>query len=170
MLLSRASQYAISGVLRLAALPPSGFCRVEDLVRGTSAPRHAVAKVFQAMAKRNILDSVRGAGGGFRLGSRTLEMSLLELIEAVEGPFESSAAMERGLCAADEVCPMHRLLQPLTDELKRVLRSTRVRDLVPGPASAAWPCCGGAACADSSESTSSKTTSSRGATHEHEST
>jgi Rrf2 family protein len=158
MLISRASQYAISGVLRLASLPPRQFCRVEDLVRGTSAPRHAVAKVLHALAKRRILDSVRGAGGGFRLSPDALDMTLLQIIEAVEGPFESSVAMQRGLCASEQACPLHRLLQPLNDELKRVLGSTRLRDLI-APGSQAGDRC-------KRESTSD-TVEQR---HEHEST
>jgi len=141
MLISRASQYAISGVLRLASLPPGQFCRVEDLVRGTSAPRHAVAKVLHALAKRRILDSVRGAGGGFRLSPDALDMTLLQIIEAVEGPFESSVAMQRGLCAPGEACPVHRLLQPLGDELKRVLGSTRLRDVVAPATRTVGTCC-----------------------------
>lgn len=141
MLLSRTSQYAISGVLRLAALPEEGYCRVEDLVRGTSAPRHAVAKVFHVLARRNILCSVRGVGGGFRLNPRTLDMTLMDIVQAVEGEFRSSVVMDRGLCIPGQPCPMEKLLQPVSDELERVLRSTRVSDIVAQARAKNLQCC-----------------------------
>jgi Rrf2 family protein len=130
MLLSRTSQYAISGILRLAILPPGGFCRVEDLLAGTDAPPHAVAKVFCEMARRGILDSVRGSGGGFRLHESTLSLTLLQIIEAVDGPWSREVTIPRHLSLPDHACPLAALLQPIGNDLERLLSTTTVGDLV----------------------------------------
>jgi Rrf2 family iron-sulfur cluster assembly transcriptional regulator len=130
MLLTRTSHYAISGVLRLATLPPGGFYRVEDLVKGTDAPPHAVAKVFHTLARRNILTSVRGAGGGFRLAEGALDLTLMDVIEAVDGHFDPTATIERGLCLQDHPCPLEQIISPIAARLAQTLRSTRFRDLI----------------------------------------
>lgn len=130
MLLSQSSQYAISGVLRLAALPEGGFCRLDDLVVGTAAPRPAVAKVFNELTKRGVLQSVRGAGGGFKLSRHARRLTLLQIIEAVDGPWDSAAVSHRGLCLSDHCCALSNLLQPISTELEQVLRTTTVESLV----------------------------------------
>jgi Rrf2 family transcriptional regulator, iron-sulfur cluster assembly transcription factor len=130
MLLSRTCQYAISGVLRLAALPRGGFCRVDDLVDGTDAPRHAVAKVFHELAKRGVLNSLRGAGGGFRLAERAQYLTLMDVVEAVDGPWAGAVLGARGLCPPTQDCPLSRMLQPINNQLEQLLRSVRIIDLV----------------------------------------
>jgi Rrf2 family iron-sulfur cluster assembly transcriptional regulator len=143
MLLTRTSHYAISGVLRLATLPPEGFCRVEDLVKGTNAPPHAVAKVFHMLARRNILISVRGAGGGFRLSEKALDLTLMEVIEAVDGRFDPTATIERGLCLPNQACPLEQIISPIAARLAQALRSTRFRDLIGPCQSNECGCCTG---------------------------
>lgn len=130
MLLTRTSHYAISGVLRLATLPPAGFCRVEDLVQGTQAPPHAVAKVFHMLARRNVLTSVRGAGGGYRLADGALDLTLMDVIEAVDGRCDPTSTIERGLCLPNRACPLEQIIGPIVAQLEQVLRTTRFRDLM----------------------------------------
>ena len=128
MILSQSSQYAICGLAKLAA-SDADFHRVTDLVRGTSAPAHAVAKVFQQLAKRGFVRSRRGARGGFRLSERCRRSTLLEVIEAVEGNWRSSIE-ESGFCSPTEPCPLSLLLRPVHRELYRVLSTTRIADLI----------------------------------------
>jgi len=130
MLLSTPSQYAITGVLRLSVLPPDGYCRVDELTKGTQAPRHAVAKVFYELAKRRILESVRGIGGGYRPCVGIGDLTLMDIVEAVDGPYDPAALTERGLCESDRLCPLETLLQPVSDRLEEILRTTRIRDLI----------------------------------------
>jgi Rrf2 family iron-sulfur cluster assembly transcriptional regulator len=130
MLLSQTSQYALTGVIRLAALPPNGFCRLDDLVRGTQAARFAVAKVFHDLAKRGILESIRGSGGGFRLSAKARSLSLMDIIETVDGPWERDATGDRGLCLPGQPCPLKQILQPVGDQLQALLRKTRVEQLI----------------------------------------
>lgn len=124
------AQYAITGVIRLSVLPPDGYCRIDDLIRGTPAPKHAVAKVFYELAKRRILESVRGIGGGYRPCKEIGELTLMEIVEAVDGPYDAAALTERGLCDHDQACPLETIMQPVGDRLAEILRSTRIRDLL----------------------------------------
>lgn len=156
MLLSQSSQYAISGVLRLAVLPEDGFCRLDDLIFGTRAPRPAVAKVFNELTKRGILESVRGAGGGFRLSPHAKRLTLLQIIEAVDGPWHGAAISPRGLCLADHACALASVLQPIGDQLEMVLRTTTVEALVQRFPRDAVRCCAKASDSKSVRSTKRK--------------
>ena len=127
MILSQASQYAICGLARLAT-SDGGYCRVTDLVRGTSAPADAVSKVFQQLAKRGLVRSRRGAKGGFQLSEAARQASLMDVIEAVDGNWRGSVE-ESGFCSPTAPCPLSLLLRPVHRELERVLRTTRVADL-----------------------------------------
>jgi Rrf2 family iron-sulfur cluster assembly transcriptional regulator len=129
MLLSTSSQYAIIGILRLSRLPSEGFCRVDELIKGTHAPRHAVAKVFYELSKRRILESVRGIGGGYRPCANIADLTLMDVVEAVDGPYDPAALTDRGLCAHEQDCPLEALLQPVSDRLEQILRTTRIGDL-----------------------------------------
>lgn len=147
MLLSRASQFAICGVLRLAALPRGGYCRVEDLVAGTAAPRHAVAKIFHELRRRGVLESVRGVGGGFRLAAGAEQLTLLQIVESVEGKWLTSADEARGLYPL-ESCPLRNLLRPLQDELERILRTTCVGELLASSTPVGRECCTNPSCCE----------------------
>lgn len=128
-MLSRAAHYAITGLLRLSLLPREGYCRVDDLVSGTEAPRHAVAKVFHGLAQRGLLESIRGTRGGFRLAEGTLNCTLAEIIEAVEGPPRARDRIDRGLCLPGDSCPLAELIAPIARQLDEVLSQTRLADL-----------------------------------------
>lgn len=148
-MLSRATHYAVTGMLRLALLPHGGYCRVDDLVRGTDAPRHAVAKVFHGLAQRGLLESVRGTRGGFRLAKDTLERTLAEIIEALEGLPRDRGRIDRGLCLPGEPCPFGELIAPIARQLDEVLSHTRLVDLLRGVGSrgGCCPTCGGTSAA-----------------------
>jgi Rrf2 family transcriptional regulator, iron-sulfur cluster assembly transcription factor len=141
MLISRTSQYAITGVLRLAALPKGGFCRVDDLVDGTDAPRNAVAKVFHELTKRGVLNSLRGAGGGFRLAEGAQYLTLMDVVQAVDGPWAGNVIVSRGLCPPAQQCPLGRILQPINNQFEQILRSVRIIDLVQDQNAAGPDCC-----------------------------
>ncbi len=143
MLLSQKCQYAISGVLRLAALPRDGYCRIVDLLQDTDAPRHAVAKVFQELVRHRILMSVRGTHGGFRLADNAMARPLMDIYEAVEGPFRSEIVVDRSLCLCDQACPLIDLIRPIAAQLEQMLRTTRIQDIVDRYPVRQQPCCQG---------------------------
>jgi DNA-binding IscR family transcriptional regulator len=95
-----------------------------------------VAKVFHDLVKRGVLVSVRGTGGGFRLADGAERLTLMDVVEAVDGPWDRSALSDRGLGAPGLPCPLTALLQPVQDQLERLLLTTCVAD-VAGRASAA---------------------------------
>ena len=130
MLLPIASQYGICGVVRLAMRSQGDFCLLDDLVRGTNAPEHMVRKVFQQLGRRKILRSVRGVRGGFALGKDPRQITLMEVVEVLDGPWPDTPWGEAHLWEIGEICPLAISLQPLWERFGHYLRITYISDLI----------------------------------------
>jgi len=130
MIFSSATEYAIRGLSELAARNPDGPLMLDDLVAGTGLPRDFVAKIFQKLVRAGILRSAKGRGGGFALARRQHEITLLEIVEAVEGARLIDACVV-GLekCNDHMPCSQHDLYKPIRQRLKDYLNTTTLADL-----------------------------------------
>jgi Rrf2 family protein len=130
MLYSTNTQYAIRGLSELAGRAGQGSMMLEQLVADTTLPREFLAKIFQTLVKGGILTSSRGRGGGFSLARPTHQISLLDIMQAIEG----SAVCDQcvlGLpaCGDQNPCPQHDLFKPIRQRLRDYLSTTTLADL-----------------------------------------
>ena len=130
MLYSTTTEYAIRGLSELAARAGSKSMMLDQLTQGTTLPREFLAKVFQQLVKGGILTSAKGRGGGFALARPTHEISLLQIIDAIDGP----AVCDRCVVGLEQCndtmrCPQHDLWKPIRQRLKDYLQTTTLADL-----------------------------------------
>ena len=130
MIYSSASEYAIRGVAELAARGAGGRLLLDDVVAGTGLPRDFMAKVFQKLVHAGVLASARGRGGGFRLARPAHEITLMHVVEAMEGPQAYDRCVV-GLekCTDHMPCPQHDLYKPIRQRIKDYLSTTTAADL-----------------------------------------
>jgi Rrf2 family protein len=134
MKLSRASGYAVQALVAMA--DGSGSAGHQDLVtaqltaRSQGIPEKFLAKVLKPLVSAGILVSLKGPHGGYRLAMKPTQITLLEIVEVVDGPIRGDApsapgkspdALDRHLTA---VC------QKIADDTRRLLGKVRVSDLV----------------------------------------
>src|SRR3954452_12709206 len=91
MKLSRAASYAIHALADLASRPKDEPVPSHLVARAWGIPEGFLLKVLKPLAAARILVSVKGPNGGYRLARPPAEVSLLEVIEAVEGPIRGQA-------------------------------------------------------------------------------
>ena len=130
MIFSSAAEYAIRGVAELAARGGSSRVQLDDIVAGTGLPRDFMAKVFQKLVHGGVLRSAKGRGGGFSLARPPHEITLLQIVESVEGPQAYDrcvVGLER--CNDQMPCAQHDLYKPIRQRLKDYLRTTTLADL-----------------------------------------
>jgi Rrf2 family transcriptional regulator, iron-sulfur cluster assembly transcription factor len=130
MLFSRPTEYAIRGLSELAGRNPAVTVLLDDLVSGTDLPRDFLAKVFQRLVRAKILRSSKGRGGGFALTRPSHEVTLMQIIEALEGEQRMDqcvVGLER--CNDQMPCPQHDLYKPIRQRLKDYLNTTTLADL-----------------------------------------
>ena len=130
MLYSRSAEYAIRALIPLAELPVGEFALVKTLAAETSVPSHFLAKLLQDLARIGVLKSTKGPHGGFRLNMPAKEISMLRIVEAIDGP----GRFDRCLCGGEEcdeksVCGMHDGWVVLRSRIMDYLGGTSIADL-----------------------------------------
>ena len=86
MRLSRASAYALGAVLQLANAPPGMPVPCSQLAKHGQMPERFLLQVLRSLVNHGILTSTRGVDGGYSLARPLDEISLLQILEATEGP------------------------------------------------------------------------------------
>src|SRR5437870_3831823 len=86
MIFSSSTEYAIRGLSELAGRGKEGHVMLDDLVAGTDLPRDFLAKVFQRLVHGGILRSAKGRGGGFSLARPAHQITIMNIVEAIDGP------------------------------------------------------------------------------------
>jgi Rrf2 family transcriptional regulator, iron-sulfur cluster assembly transcription factor len=127
MIYSNACSYAIRALTRLTLIRPDGYVLLDELCEGTDLPRHFVAKIFQDLVRKGLLVSAKGRGGGFALARKPKDISLYEIVEAVDGTASLNACVVgMARCDDKQPCPQHDQWKPLRNELKEFLEKTNL--------------------------------------------
>jgi FeS assembly SUF system regulator len=105
MRLSHLADYAVVLMTAAARRPPSARLSATELSGDTGVPLPTAQKLMGQLAASGLLTSVRGAGGGFTLARAATQISLADIVEAVEGPIAMTVCSEgRTDCALDAHC------------------------------------------------------------------
>ena len=105
MRLSHLADYAVVLMTAAARYPAGARLSATELAGDTGVPLPTAQKLMGQLAACGLLSSVRGAGGGFALARSATEISLADIVEAVEGPIAMTVCSEgRSDCALDAHC------------------------------------------------------------------
>jgi Rrf2 family protein len=130
MIFSSPTEYAMRGLSELAIRGDDQRIMLDELVAGTNLPRDFMAKVFQRLVHAGLLRSAKGRGGGFSLARPAHEITMMQVVEAIEGPQTVDRCVV-GLekCNDHMPCPQHDLFKPIRQRLKDYLNTTTLADL-----------------------------------------
>jgi Rrf2 family protein len=142
MQFSLSIEYAIHGLVYMASAAGSDSPHlVGNIAKATSVPESYLRKVLQLLGRAGLVSSHRGARGGFSLARPAAEITLKDVVEAVDGtlPSYSCAKTTRG-CTLTESCPVSSAFAEARKRMAEVLGQTSMRDLAKGIArrSASW--------------------------------
>ncbi len=93
MKISTTANYGLIAAAYLAEQADGGWIMAETISAKYGIPLAFLLKIMKEMVKANVLRSKRGPGGGYILARPAKEITLLEIIEAVEGPIASRSEM-----------------------------------------------------------------------------
>ena len=131
MIHSVATKYAIRAVCHIAHLQPGARAQVKEISEALDIPPAFLSKILQDLARKGILVSAKGPGGGFQLNCSPSETSLYTLVQAVEGPMvEGDCILGLSLCADDTKCPIHDTWKDIQDAFRERMESTSIMDVV----------------------------------------
>ncbi|MBN2752809.1 MAG: SUF system Fe-S cluster assembly regulator [Rhodospirillaceae bacterium] len=104
-----------------------------DLSASSGVPLPTVSKILKQLTKAEILQSVRGANGGYGFARRPEVISMTEVIESLEGPIAVTGCVEDSgeCCALTDQCPMSGHWNAVNTAIRQSLNDVRLIDMLP---------------------------------------
>lgn len=130
MQLTRAADYAIRVMIHLAGLPPESRASRAELAVAAECPEQFLSKVLQNLTRAGLVLSHRGNTGGFELPNNHRTATLLDVVEAIEGPMRLNICLNSDRCCTrQEWCPAHDVWVNAQAAVAEVLRSATIGNL-----------------------------------------
>jgi len=130
MQLTREGDYGIRSVLYLARQPYKKISFVTEISDEYKIPRSFLAKILQKLVKAKIVRSYRGVKGGFSLARQAKEISVLDVLEAIEGRLSLNVCLaDKKKCDFSRHCPIHSVWANVQAKVTDVLRKSTFDDL-----------------------------------------
>ena len=125
MQITRQADYAVRAVLYLARLGQTERAATSQVAKEQHIPPSFLAKIISQLSIAGLLHTSRGARGGVTLARDPKEITLLEVIEAIDGPIMLNECVgEKGTCQFDDDCPLRPVWCEAQSELVTRLRNT----------------------------------------------
>jgi Rrf2 family protein len=130
MQITRATDYAVRVTIHLATVPALTMVPVPVLAHAIDAPRSFVSKVLQRLVQAGLVTSQRGTRGGFQLARSAADISLLDVVEAIEGPTQINLCLPQGPnCKRKDWCAAHPVWADAQAALVKVLGKASIEQL-----------------------------------------
>ena len=131
MLSTRASDYALRGMVYLARQPEGRLSMASEIASAEDMPEYFFSKIFQNLAKSGLINSFRGSNGGFALAKAPEKIRVLDVIEAIDGPVSASkCATNPDACDRSPTCPFHLYWKETQASVVSVLGKYSIADAV----------------------------------------
>ncbi|MFC1619618.1 RrF2 family transcriptional regulator [Candidatus Neomarinimicrobiota bacterium] len=134
MLYSKATEYALQAMIYLAEHEGDGLSMVATIAKQYQIPQQYLAKIIQTLAKQRLVDSQRGRGGGLKLGKPAKDITLLQIVHAIDGPPPEQEQCVIGLdvCTDEAECPLHNDWSHIKSLIRDTLEHQNLADLAEG--------------------------------------
>jgi FeS assembly SUF system regulator len=131
MRLTHLADYAVVMMTAAARRDASARLSATDLAEETGVPLPTAQKLMQKLAAHGLLVGQRGAGGGYALARPVAEISLADIVEAVEGPIVLTMCADgvNHECVLDQHCKVKPHMSVVGDAIRSSLSAVSLREL-----------------------------------------
>lgn len=130
--LSKQTDYA-TVLLSHMATAPERVCNVNELALATHVSAPMASKTLKILAREGLLTSERGANGGYRLSRSPAEISIADVVRAIEGPIAVTQCSSRDGCSLQSHCQIRPHWQVINHAIINSLKQLSLAELQ-GPA------------------------------------
>jgi Rrf2 family protein len=131
MQITRQADYAVRAVLHLAQIKNGDRTSTSVVAKEQHIPPSFLAKIVSRLSITGLLHTSRGARGGLTLAREPKDITLLEVVEAIDGPIQLNECVgDNGVCTFDSDCPIRSVWCEAQDELVARLRKTDFAQLL----------------------------------------
>jgi Rrf2 family protein len=122
MQITRQADYALRAMLYLARLEPQERAATSKIAKEKEIPSSFLAKIISQLSIAGLINTSRGAGGGVSLARKPDEISLLDVVEAIDGPITlNECTRDPSICLFGDSCPIHEVWCETQKEMVRKL-------------------------------------------------
>ncbi|MBX2903120.1 MAG: Rrf2 family transcriptional regulator [Chitinophagales bacterium] len=132
-MLSKASQYAIKSLIFIGSQP--NRVTLKDVSKAIDSPPAFTSKILQRLVAAQIVDSIKGIGGGFEINPKKLKtIKLVTIMKAIEScDISTSCFLGFPKCSDQNPCPVHHLYKPIKEKLNTELLNVSLKDIMDDP-------------------------------------
>lgn len=125
MQITRQADYAIRAVLYISKLGDSQRAATSQIAKEQHIPPSFLAKIISQLSIAGLLQTSRGARGGVTLARSPQEITLLDVVEAIDGPIALNECVhDDGACNFGDDCPLRPIWCDAQEDLVKRLKST----------------------------------------------
>ena len=124
MQITRQADYAVRAIMYLSELGPNEKAATSQIAEEKEIPLSFLAKIIAQLSVAGLLQTMRGARGGVTLARSPDEISLLEVVEAIDGPLQLNECVNSSFECPISDCPMQQVWQDAQGDLVQRLKST----------------------------------------------
>ncbi len=130
MRLTTKGRYAVTAMLDLALHGHEGPVSLADISRRQGISLSYLEQRFSRLRKEKLVTSVRGPGGGYRLGRASDQVFIADVVDAVNESLDSTRCSHKGDCQNGEMCLTHHLWSDLSNQIHQFLSRISLADLM----------------------------------------
>jgi Rrf2 family protein len=131
MQITRQADYALRAILYLARINNSQRAATSQIAEVQQIPASFLAKIISQLSIAGLIHTSRGARGGVLLARPPEEITLLQVVEAIDGPIAlNDCTLAPATCQFNDVCPLHNIWCELQGQLVDRLKNTTFADVV----------------------------------------
>lgn len=130
MRLTTKGRYAVTALLDVAYQGDGSVVPLSDISERQSISMSYLEQLFSKMRKHGLVNSIRGAGGGYTLAKPAHEISVLDIIDAVDESIKATRCDGKGNCQNGEMCLTHNLWSDLSDKIEDYLVAVKLSSLL----------------------------------------
>ena len=128
--LSKKADYALMAMKHLATRSDSSSASAREIAENYDIPLELMAKVLQRLARRGLVTSLQGTRGGYRLARQTSQITVADIIEAIEGPLRVTAcSTEAENCGQYAKCSVRDPLWRIKDRIVSALSDCTLQEI-----------------------------------------
>ncbi len=121
-------------VLTVLAARPDAVLSAPELAEQAGLEVPTVAKLLKPLAQAGLVEGFRGANGGYRLARAAETISLVEIVEAMEGPLGmTECSVHAGQCGIEDRCGVRANWRRINDVVADALRSVSLAQMLAPP-------------------------------------
>lgn len=130
MRLTTKGRYAVTAMLDLALHKDQGPINLADISNRQGISLSYLEQLFSRLRKQELVTSARGPGGGYSLGRAASEISVSDVIRAVDESVDATRCGGQKNCQGDDRCLTHDLWEELSQQITGFLQGISLEDLV----------------------------------------